>query len=724
VGASLLLRLRSIKARRLGRGLLPFAPLGRHKVPATRLRDADRARASSLRRSWRESKGNRGNAPFRFGAGGCLVTHLPPPARGICSPRPPPGRPFRVIPRVRVTSDTPRRAPRFGVRQGAALVHCAGRERGSATRRLACEPAGSGGGAAAPCPPSFSLSSPRPRPAPCRTHPPTHNNNTPIANLNNNNRPRKNKKPTAGVPLPARLAGGASGGGGSSTPTGSGGSGVMVAGAAATAATATSRRLSGSVAAAAVPPGPGAEDRPSTAAAGATKKAGSGGSAGGAASAAASDIARAAVGGLTQQLDGTKASPKASAGAASPKASVAAAASSAAAPAPAAPPPPAAAALTPEDYWSPAIDVPSGFRYEDDYGAITPVPEHDGTACFQWDDTLWQKAEHFKYRWQRFKALREAVDASEGGLAQFAQGYNYYGLNRGTKDGKQGLFYREWAPGARSLALVGDFNEWEPKPEHWAQKNEFGTFELFLPDAADGTRAVPHRCRVKCRVELADGSWADRIPAWIKWATQAWNEVLFNGAHWEPEGESPPGELQPDKRYVFKHPRPPKPRALRIYECHVGMSSQEPVVNTYVDFKDNVLPRIRRLGYNAIQIMAVQVCVVEADVAVFFFPFRLLSTEGKKRPATAPTRTPNSTPPPPTTPPPPKKQPPNNNAGARLLRLLRLPRDQLLRRLVALRHARGAESPHRRSPPLGDGRAHGHRAQPRQQEHQRRHQHV
>ena len=154
---------------------------------------------------------------------------------------------------------------------------------------------------------------------------------------------------------------------------------------------------------------------------------------------------------------------------------------------------------------------------------------------------------------------------------------------------------------------MGDFNEWDPKTEHWATKNEFGTWELFLPDAADGTRAVPHRCRVKCRVELADGTWADRIPAWVKWATQAWNEVLFNGAHWEPEEESPPGELHPDKRYVFKYPRPPKPRALRIYECHVGMSSQEPVVNTYVDFKDNVLPRIRKLGYNAIQIMAVQV---------------------------------------------------------------------------------------------------------------------
>lgn len=49
-----------------------------------------------------------------------------------------------------------------------------------------------------------------------------------------------------------------------------------------------------------------------------------------------------------------------------------------------------------------------------------------------------------------------------------------------------------------------------------------------------------------------------------------------------------------------------RPRALRIYECHVGMSSQEPKVNSYLEFMTDMLPRIRKLGYNAIQIMAIQ----------------------------------------------------------------------------------------------------------------------
>ena len=33
---------------------------------------------------------------------------------------------------------------------------------------------------------------------------------------------------------------------------------------------------------------------------------------------------------------------------------------------------------------------------------------------------------------------------------------------------------------------------------------------------------------------------------------------------------------------------------------------QEPMINTYANFRDDVLPRIKKLGYNAVQIMAIQ----------------------------------------------------------------------------------------------------------------------
>eukprot|EP00878_Enallax_costatus_P000275 GHUV01000346.1.p1 GENE.GHUV01000346.1~~GHUV01000346.1.p1 ORF type:complete len:864 (+),score=177.11 GHUV01000346.1:148-2739(+) len=262
--------------------------------------------------------------------------------------------------------------------------------------------------------------------------------------------------------------------------------------------------------------------------------------------------------------------------------------------------------LQPEDFWSPCIDVPAGFVYEDEYGAVTPVPSHDGTECLKWDETLWSHADHFRYRWNILRNIRNAIDQNEGGLEKFSKGWLYYGFNRGEHEGKTGIWFREWAPGAKALALVGQFNNWEPKDGHWAFKNAFGVWELFLPDNPDGSQAIPHRTKIKCRVETIDGQWVEKIPAWIKWSTQEWNEVLFNGVYWCPDQVGAPGEVHPDKKYTFKYPRPPRPRALRIYECHVGMSSQEPKVNSYLEFRQDVLPRIRKLGYNAIQIMAIQ----------------------------------------------------------------------------------------------------------------------
>jgi hypothetical protein len=61
-----------------------------------------------------------------------------------------------------------------------------------------------------------------------------------------------------------------------------------------------------------------------------------------------------------------------------------------------------------------------------------------------------------------------------------------------------GIWYREWAPGAKALALVGEFNNWEPRPQDWAIKNDFGVWNLFLPDNPDGTSAIPHRSVCGC----------------------------------------------------------------------------------------------------------------------------------------------------------------------------------------------------------------------------------
>ncbi|ONM17786.1 1,4-alpha-glucan-branching enzyme 2, chloroplastic/amyloplastic-like [Zea mays] len=218
-------------------------------------------------------------------------------------------------------------------------------------------------------------------------------------------------------------------------------------------------------------------------------------------------------------------------------------------------------------------------------------PPGDGQRIYEIDPMLEGFRGHLDYRYSEYKRLRAAIDQHEGGLDAFSRGYEKLGFTRSA----EGITYREWAPGAYSAALVGDFNNWNPNADAMA-RNEYGVWEIFLPNNADGSPAIPHGSRVKIRMDTPSGV-KDSIPAWIKFSVQAPGEIPYNGIYYDPPEE---------EKYVFKHPQPKRPKSLRIYESHVGMSSPEPKINTYANFRDEVLPRIKKLGYNAVQIMAIQ----------------------------------------------------------------------------------------------------------------------
>ena len=125
--------------------------------------------------------------------------------------------------------------------------------------------------------------------------------------------------------------------------------------------------------------------------------------------------------------------------------------------------------------------------------------------------------------------LRQPVEAdgkADGGnLVQFANGHNYFGLHR--EDGS--WVFREWAPNAESLYLVGDFCRWgADKAYAMTRIDDDGQWELHLP-----AEALRHGDLYRLRVHWPGGQ-GDRIPAYARRVVQDPDTLIFNAQVWRP----------------------------------------------------------------------------------------------------------------------------------------------------------------------------------------------
>ncbi len=187
------------------------------------------------------------------------------------------------------------------------------------------------------------------------------------------------------------------------------------------------------------------------------------------------------------------------------------------------------------------------------------------------------------------RKLKELTAAS-GTLDDFANAHKYFGLHR-QKDGT--WIFREWAPNASAITLIGDFSGWKALPEFRLRRaggGLSGVWEGTFP--AD---AIADGQLYKMLVEWPGGS-GERIPAYATRVMQDPDTHIFSAQVYAP------------KRAFAWHDKgfEPDTAPLLIYECHIGMGQQKEGVGTYEEFRKNVLPRIEKDGYNAIQIMAIQ----------------------------------------------------------------------------------------------------------------------
>ena len=64
--------------------------------------------------------------------------------------------------------------------------------------------------------------------------------------------------------------------------------------------------------------------------------------------------------------------------------------------------------------------------------------------------------------------------------------YNKMGAHLAVKDGKDGVYFAVWAPAAREVYVVGDFNEWKAYGYDMVKISDGGVYELFVPGAKEG----------------------------------------------------------------------------------------------------------------------------------------------------------------------------------------------------------------------------------------------
>lgn len=184
------------------------------------------------------------------------------------------------------------------------------------------------------------------------------------------------------------------------------------------------------------------------------------------------------------------------------------------------------------------------------------------------------------------------LDKDEGGILKFSEGFKSYGFQVDEKSGD--VVYREWAPNAIEASLIGDFNHWD-KTANTMKCDEYGVWSVVIRAIKPGVPSIPHESKVKISLKLPGGNWIERLPAWITRVTQDLSvSPAYDGIFWNPP-----------QKYIWKNKPPPKPAAVKVYEAHVGISTTDPRVGTYKEFTQNILPRIHRLGYNTIQLMAV-----------------------------------------------------------------------------------------------------------------------
>lgn len=169
---------------------------------------------------------------------------------------------------------------------------------------------------------------------------------------------------------------------------------------------------------------------------------------------------------------------------------------------------------------------------------------------------------------------------------EFALGWHYFGLHKKPDE----WIMREWAPNATAIYLVCEKNSWQDSPDYEFEPKKDGQWQLKLP-----LKLLNHGDKYKLHIYWNHGhNDGYRLPSYANYVLQNEETKAFDAVVWQPKDQ-----------YIWRYKTPPLPETPLIYEAHIGMASTDEKVASYSEFTKNVLPRIKDLGYNTVQLMAI-----------------------------------------------------------------------------------------------------------------------
>jgi 1,4-alpha-glucan branching enzyme len=174
--------------------------------------------------------------------------------------------------------------------------------------------------------------------------------------------------------------------------------------------------------------------------------------------------------------------------------------------------------------------------------------------------------------------------------------YQKLGAHVREHEGVRGTAFAVWAPSARAVSVVGDFNSWDGRLHAMRSMGAGGVWELFLPEVEPGTR-------YKYEILSSDGELllkADPLAQETEVPPKTASVVFQSQYEWSPE----------DARYLAeRREQKPLERPMSIYEVHLGSWRLNPLEDNrsldYLELADELSAYVSDLGFTHIELLPV-----------------------------------------------------------------------------------------------------------------------